>query len=301
MRKYTCFLGIVVAVGAGFLAGCAASRSGPPTVAMVTDYGSTDAYVGVLSAAIIHRCPEVRLVTVTHEISDYDIRAGSFVLGVAAPAFDPEVVFCVVVDPGVGTTRRSIIARTKRGRRLVGPDNGLFTDILGIEGLDAAWSIDERSFNPTASLSSTFHGRDIYGPVSGMLAAGADPSGFGPPIQDPVRFEIPEASRAGGSLRGVIRYVDGYGNLLTNIPAGWVESAAFSGKSPGMLAVGDQRLTCKFGRTYADVPGGDFVVLENSIGLLEVARNGGSAADAFGEGLLGTEVRVDTVVSLCPN
>lgn len=284
--------GLVVAVGAAFAVGCATPRTGPPTVAMLTDYGSSDAYVGVLSAAIIHRCPDARLVTVTHEVTDYDIRAGSFVLGVAAPAFDPYVVFCVVVDPGVGTTRRSIIVRTKTGRLLVGPDNGLFTDVLRIEGLDKAWSIDERSFNPKASLSSTFHGRDIYGPVSGMLAAGAAPERFGPPIADPVTFEIPDASRSASVLRGVVRYVDGYGNLITNIPADWVEPGAFSRKSVGQMRIDGRGEACTFGLTYADVPAGQLVILRNSIGLLEVARNGASAADSFDPMGSGAEIEV---------
>ena len=125
--------------------GCSAPRSSAPVVAVLTDYGNRDAYVGVLYGAILSRCAGARLVPITHQVPDFDIASGSFILGMASEAFPEGTIFCTVVDPGVGTSRRSIVLRTKQGKVFVGPDNGTFTDVIRNQGLDGVWEIDEEA------------------------------------------------------------------------------------------------------------------------------------------------------------
>ena len=280
--------------GAGIvllLTGCTAHR---PIVAMMTDYGSRDAYTGVLSGVILSQCPNAQLVTITHEVPDFDVRSASFVLGVASRAYPVGTVFCTVVDPGVGTVRRSLIVRTRTGYTYVGPDNGTFTDVIRDQGLDGAWSIRERDYSGLAGLSTTFHGRDIYGPIAGKLAAGADPDRFGKRVIDPVMFDIPAATRGGSGATGIVRYVDGYGNIVTNIPAQWVLKGVARGL-PIAVAVGRSHITAVSTTAYADVPVGAAVVLANSQGLLEVARNQASAAELFSAAKCGARIELRRV------
>ncbi len=257
--------------------GCTGARH-RPLVALLTDYGSADAYTGVLQATIVRQCRDVTLVPITHEVPDFDIRAGSFILGIAAPAFPADTVFCVVVDPGVGTSRRSIILRTKDGRTFVGPDNGIFTDVAANEGVAGVWALDEARFAPPGALSRTFHGRDVYGPVAGMLAAGAKPERLGTAIERPVTFALYKPRRDGQVLTGVVRLVDGYGNIITNIPGEWIPA---NPGAPIDVTIKGQTRTYARQSTYAEASEGSGVVLVNSLGVVEIARNQAAAATEF--------------------
>jgi S-adenosylmethionine hydrolase len=273
---------VFAGLGALILGGCAESRKPSPVVALLTDYGVRDAYVGVLNGAILTRCPNARLVTITHEAPDFDIQAASFLLGFASRSFPADTVFCTVVVPGVGTERRSIILRTRAGRLFVGPDNGTFTDVIAEQGLAGAWKVDESAFVRANGLSQTFHGRDVYGPVAGLLAGGTLPEKLGVPIDDPITFVIPPPVRDGDQLRGVVRHVDGYGNIVTNIPGAWVPPVEAAGSVSLRASIHGVEHVFRRANTYADVPEGAGVALVNSLGVVELARNEASAGALFG-------------------
>jgi hypothetical protein len=263
--------------------GCAASgRSMPPTVALLTDYGTVDAYAGVLAGAVLGTCPNAKLVTITHQVPAFGLAEGSYLLARASSGFPTHTVFVAVVDPGVGTQRRSIVLRSGTGRLYVGPDNGLFTGVIRTQGLDRAWEITDPSLLRPGALSNTFHGRDIYGPVGGLLAAGMEPQRVGPAIDDPVLLPLSEPIREADTVSGQIVHVDHYGNVTTNIPAEWLAEAYYAQGRNVTVAIDDRSHAAICARTYADVPPGALLVLANAEGLVEVARNAASAAELLG-------------------
>ena len=261
------------------LTGCLSEvRPTPPIVALITDYGSRDAYAGVLAGAILRQCPDAHLVTITHEVPAFDVAAGSYLLARAAGELPEHAVTVAVVDPGVGTQRRSIVVRTKPGRLFVGPDNGLFTGVIADQGLDRAWEITNKRLLRPGALSNTFHGRDVYGPVGGRLAAGTPPDNVGPVIADPRLLAIRPPARTDGVLTGLVLHVDHYGNVTTNIPAAWLADRLAAAQAAVIVEVNGERFEAARARTYADVPAGALLVLGNSEGRLEIARNAASAA-----------------------
>ena len=263
------------------VAGCGGGAT-PPTVALLTDYGTTDAYAGILAGAVLGKCPDAKLITVTHEVPTFDVAEGSYLLARASGEFPKHTVFVVVVDPGVGTQRRSIVLRTRAGRLYVGPDNGLFTGVIRSQGFDRSWEITNESLLRPGALSATFHGRDIYGPVGSLLAGGLPPQRVGPPIDDPVMLPVHEPTRNAGVLGGQILHVDHYGNVITNIPAKWLPEVCVKERHAVAVVIDGQSHPAVCARTYADVSRGALLVLANAEGLLEIARNTASAAELLG-------------------
>jgi S-adenosylmethionine hydrolase len=188
-------------------------------------------------------------------------------------------VFVVVVDPGVGTQRRSIVLRTQTGQRFVGPDNGVLSGVMAEQGVDRVWQIQEEQLAASGRMSSTFHGRDIYGPIGGRLAAGMSPDDVGPQIDDPVQLVIHAPVRAGLVFEGQIVHVDHYGNIATNIPAHWLSEGAVGLGEILVVIVGDRRWPAQRAKTYADVAPGELLVLASAEGTVEVARNRASAGE----------------------
>lgn len=265
-------LGLVVA-------GC---RSGPTgTVALLTDYGTQDHYAGVLSAAVLGANPHARLVPITHEIEPYNIAQGAFVLAEAGGEFPPGTVVVAIVDPGVGTARAPIVVQTRRGLLLVGPDNGLLDPLICRDGgARGVWRIENPHVVRAGAASSTFHGRDLFGPVAGHLSRGVRPEQVGPSVTTWVHLNLPEATHDERGLCGAVVHVDRYGNLLTNIPADWLGLTPPDGRL--VVRCHGRTLVARAGRTYADVPVGAGVVLANASRYVEIARNQASAAEAFG-------------------
>lgn len=265
-------LAVVLAAGA-----CLAGN-----VALLTDYGTDDHYVGVLEGAILKVAPEARLVTITHQVPSFDLREGSYLLGLAAAEFPPGTIFVAVVDPGVGGTRRPIVIETEDGKLLVGPDNGLFTDVIGRLGLRHAFEITNDTLTRAGVKSSTFHGRDLFGPVAGHLAAGVAVAQVGPEIRDPVRLPTQPARIEGARATGMVVHRDHYGNLLTNIPAALVERVGLRHGQTVAVRVGGRTVRAPLVASYGDVARGAFGLVVNSEGNLELARNQASAGEALG-------------------
>jgi len=291
-RRGMLYLAIVI-VSSFLLPACSDAIKPNGIIAILTDYGTSDSYVGALSGAVLRTHPKARLVTITHEVPSYDIQEGSYLLANAAGEFPAGTVFLAIVDPGVGGSRRPVALETNDGKFFVGPDNGIFSDVIRTYGLKRAHSIDNVSWIRKSGVSMTFHGRDIFGPTAAHLSRGAKVEQAGKAVDKLVQFARPEPTFDGANFRGQVLHRDHYGNLLTNIPA---EMAAKAGLKNGMeLMVRNGLIVAgaSFGSRYSDVESGKFVVVINSQGRLEIARNMASAGDSLrvragGEIVIGT-------------
>ncbi len=236
-----------------------------------TDYGYTDEFVGVCHLVIARIAPDVRVLDVVHGLRG--VRSGSFVLAQSLIEAPDEAVHLVVVDPGVGTERRAVAVLCGNGSTVVGPDNGVFfptIDLLG--GPVAAYELSEMWFMRD-TMSSTFHGRDIFAPAAAHLALGVAPHEFGPlvAVDDLVRLPPPDVMSSDGELRSEVARVDWYGNVQL---AAKSEDLAIS-KLDGRVSVNG--CDAVVGEKFADTAAGSLVVYVNSAGHVAVACNGGSA------------------------
>jgi len=242
----------------------------PPIVTLTTDFGLSDAYVAAMKGAILRHCPTAVLIDITHNVPPQDILCGSITLERAVDGFGPGAIHLAVVDPGVGTSRRILIAQIAQSL-IVCPDNGLLTWTWRRRSPGKAHEI---TWRPTGSFSDTFHGRDIMAPVAAMLANGRPISEFAKPIDDPILLEIAPAQS--GSESGQIIHIDHFGNATTNIVR---ESLSALGRRK--ISVKRKRLG-GFKRTYFDVAPGHPLALFGSSGLVEIAIRDGSAAKQLG-------------------
>ncbi len=251
----------------------------PSLIALTTDFGTGSHYVAQMKGVLLGLNPSLQIVDLTHDVAPQQIRQAAFLLQQSVPAFPAETCHVVVVDPGVGTERRILLARI-RHQYFVAPDNGLLTDLL--EDSPAEWirSIAESRFW-RATRSSTFHGRDVMAPVAGHLSLGVVPSAFGPPVDDPCVLTWPAVGSQPGRLSGTVVHIDRFGNLITDI-----QSVALQQFSPGSeLQVGLGKtagaFSVEFVQTYAQRPAGSLVVLVGSGGFVELAQVNGRAAQAL--------------------
>ncbi|MFT3916759.1 MAG: SAM-dependent chlorinase/fluorinase [Anaeromyxobacteraceae bacterium] len=252
-----------------------------PIVTLLTDFGAGSGYPAQVKGVLLRLVPDVRLVDLSHEVPAYDVLAGALQLEACVRWFPPQAVHLAVVDPGVGTARRALAVVDPEGRRLVGPDNGLFTPFLG-PGARVRQIVPGEAVPSPAS--ATFHGRDLFAPAAALLASGTNPSALGPAMADPVRLEWPVARRRGRELAGITLAADSFGNLLTSV------TAADLGGQEVVQAALDGR-PVRWVRTFGEAERGELVAYLGSGGRVEVAEREGSAATALG-GARGHEVRV---------
>ncbi|MBI2885368.1 MAG: SAM-dependent chlorinase/fluorinase [Candidatus Omnitrophica bacterium] len=244
-------------------------RSQPPIIALLTDFGTADWYVACLKGVLLSRCPQARLVDITHDVPPQDVVAGAVILASAMSWFPPRTVFLCVVDPGVGTAR-PLLAAQAGGYRFVGPDNGVLALALDRVSTRRVVRLTNRRIWLPA-LSHTFHGRDIMAPVAAHLAAGRPLVRLGPPVSRYQPLAIaPVRARPSGRLAGRVIYIDRFGNLITNVPA---QTLAGPGRR-----VRYQRRDVRVVQTYADGRPGELIALAGSSGWVELAVRNGSAA-----------------------
>jgi S-adenosyl-L-methionine hydrolase (adenosine-forming) len=258
-------------------------------VTFTTDFGLNDPFVGIMHGVVLNIHPETPIVDISHAVLSYDVLDGAWTIAQAYRFFPPRTVHVVVVDPGVGSRRRPIIAETG-DYVFVAPDNGVLSLVEAQEPKFSVRHITaERYF--LQPVSQTFHGRDIFAPVAGWLSNGVAPAEFGPEISDYMRLTLPAAERtADNSLRGVVLKVDKFGNLITNIgehdvPGLFVPSPpAFS-----LLLAG--RTITRLCRSYAEGGKDEFFVIVGSSGFLEIAARQASAAEKL-RAAVGTPVEI---------
>ena len=232
-------------------------------ITLLTDFGTTDYFVGAMKGVILSINPQAVIADITHEIPAQDVAAGAFMLLAAYDTFPAGTIHVAVVDPGVGSERRSIIVSA--GNHLfVGPDNGIFTYIYDRDpSFDAYHITATRYFR--RPVSATFHGRDIFAPVAAALSNGVDPSSLGPRISDPVRLSIPAGPQ--------IIHIDRFGNLITNITRDQFTEGSRLSVNGRVISAFRNFFGENVGET--DEP----FAIWGSTGFLEIAINGGSAAE----------------------
>jgi S-adenosylmethionine hydrolase len=240
-----------------------------PLLALLTDFGTRDPYVGAMKGAALSVCPDATIVDLTHEIAPHDVAEAARHLAAAAPHFPGDTAFVVVVDPGVGSRRRAIAARSG-GRWFVGPDNGVLSPALRDDAVVVEIA-DRRYMRP--EVSATFEGRDRFAPAAAWLLRGVPLDALGPAVGDPLRLALPAAAVAGGALRGVLVAADRFGNVQTSIDRAAFEAFAAGAPVRVLLDGAPLRLVT----TYAAIGDGEVAALFGSAGFLEVAARGGPA------------------------
>lgn len=260
-----------------------------PPVVLLTDFGVKDAYVGMMKGVLQQLCPGVTMIDLTHAIPPQDVRQAAFVLWTAFRYFPKDTVFLVVVDPGVGSERKPVAIRAD-GYHFVGPDNGVFGDVLATLDEWDAVTIDE-SQALAEGLTATFHGRDLFAPTAARLAAGSSLSDLGTPLetlveQEPSRFIITPTT-----VEGEITYIDHFGNVISSIgTCQWQEDGQLRleprlrpdleplSLDPEKVKVTVSRYHfLRIARTYTEAEAGKATALINSAGQLEIAINQGNA------------------------
>ncbi|MCX5874654.1 MAG: SAM-dependent chlorinase/fluorinase [Deltaproteobacteria bacterium] len=251
-------------------------------ITLTTDFGTQDGFVAQMKGVILHINPEALIVDTTHDIEPFSPIEAALVVNGFFGYFPPGTIHLVVVDPGVGSSRRAIVARCQ-GHYFVGPDNGVFSLVFRN---NVACEIREIK-NPKffmAQQHPTFHGRDIFAPVAARLSSGWPFEDVGPSIQDPERLSYPPALKTEYGIEGKVIYVDRFGNLSVNIETSMLDKPV---KEINLGSLSIKGLS----RTFCDVPDYQPVALINSFGLLEIAINKASAGESLGIGL-GARVRV---------
>ncbi len=258
-------------------------------VTFTTDFGLNDPFVGIMHGVVLNIHPETTLVDVCHAVASYDVFDGAWTIAQTYRFFPPRTVHVVVVDPGVGGSRRPIIVETD-DYVFVAPDNGVLSLVEMREPKFTVRHVTaERYF--LQPVSQTFHGRDIFSPVAGWLSKGVAPSEFGPEISDYVRLSLPIVERIGeNSLRGVVLKVDKFGNLITNISE--PEAPALFNNTPPAVSIliAGETIT-RVCHSYAEGAEDEFFAIVGSSGYLEIAVRQASAAEKLASGV-GTPVGV---------
>ncbi len=260
-----------------------------PVITLTTDFGTNDYYVGALKGVIVDIVPEVQIVDITHAIQAFDVLDGALTISQTYSYFPTGTVHMVVVDPGVGTTRRPILASSD-GYHFVAPDNGVLSMVYAKEERIRVRHITSEHYF-RQPVSSTFHGRDVFAPVAAYLTKLVDSDKFGDEIEDYVRFAAPKPKPAGENrIRGVVLKVDRFGNLITNIRPEDVP-AVFAGKAGAFkIVVGSKEITDIHNAFAEGEPGEVFGIL-GSMGYLEIVANRAAAAQLTGAGK-GAEVSI---------
>jgi S-adenosylmethionine hydrolase len=253
----------------------------------LTDFGEKDAYVAQLKGAIKSINPKVEVLDLSHVVPSFDVEAGSYLLEKAARYFPGGTAFVVVVDPEVGTKRRSVVVCTKENKFYVGPDNGIFTRVILREGLREAREIANAELFLGGEVSSTFHGRDIFGPVAARLSKGMKFEEVGPVVKELVKHKVETPTVMGSRITGRIVHVDQFGNVITNI-----QERDLKELKEGQLVQlthGKDTFSLPFCKTYGEAPEKRLFALLGSDGELEFAYSLGDASKVIG-GKVGDQV-----------
>ncbi len=242
-------------------------------IGLITDFGCLDHYVGAMKGSIKSVNPDVDIVDITHGVASYSIANAQYVLMASYSFFPAGTVFCVVVDPGVGSARRALVAASA-GFLFIAPDNGLLSSVVGPEA--EVYAIDEGLF---PGASPTFHGRDIFAPAAAKLAGGALPSSLGARIYDWVKQELPAFRITDSAVTASVIHVDKFGNVVTSIPNSALEKKGIRISKVRTAAFQFDALGC---RTFSDIPADRCGVISGSSGYVELVLNRQSLSDKYG-------------------
>jgi len=251
-----------------------------PIITLTTDYGTNDHLVGTLKGVILRINPEVTIVDITHNVTPYDLLDGALTIGSAYSYFPARTIHVVVVDPGVGTERRPLLVSGET-QYFVAPDNGVLSLVYEKEPslLVRHANVEHYYLQP---MSKTFHGRDVFAPIAGWLAKGAQSNSMGDEITDYKKFAMPKPKPAAGSTKGVVLRVDGFGNLITNFRAEDLPAAAIESGTV-QFQVGTHTIS-RLVDTFANGAPGEVFAYIGSNGFVEFGTNRGNASRSLAIG-----------------
>jgi S-adenosylmethionine hydrolase len=245
-----------------------------PTIVFMTDFGTANDAVAICKAVILGIAPDARIMDITHQVTPYSIEEGARFLSGVTPYYPSGTVFIVVVDPGVGTSRKAIIVKSKKGQFFVLPDNGLITPVGDRDGVEGAREITNPAWMIGDKVSSTFHGRDIFSPAAAHLAEGEDWTTAGPELKVLVRLQSHAATIDAKGIAGeVIGIDDPFGSLITDISAAQFKELGYSLGEKVTVKIGNKPYTMPYVKTFMDVPIGQTLLYVDSRGRVGVALN----------------------------
>ncbi|PYX93547.1 MAG: hypothetical protein DMG71_14875 [Acidobacteria bacterium] len=251
----------------------------PPTVVFMTDFGTVDDSVAICRGVMYSITPDLRIVDLTHQVTPFSILGGTRFLYGATPYYPAGTVFVVVVDPGVGSARKAVVVKSKRGQYF-----GLMTLVEDRDGIEGVHEITNPTFMIGSKLSSTFHGRDIFSPVGAHLARGDNWTQVGPemPVKDLVRLDLQPSKLDERGISGEIIATDGpFGNLVTNISGDEFYKLGYEHGQDVRVIIGKTEMTVPFVRTFSDVALNKPLLYIDSRGRLGLAVNQGSFAETY--------------------
>jgi S-adenosylmethionine hydrolase len=251
-----------------------AAEANRPTIVFMTDFGTANDAVAICRAVIIRIAPDARLMDITHQVTPFSIEEGARFLAGVTPYYPSGAIFLVVVDPGVGTSRKAIIAKSKTGQFFVLPDNGLMTPIEDRDGIDGVHEITNPDWMIGAGISSTFHGRDIFSPAAAHLATGADWTMAGPEVKQLVRLAARVASvNAKGITGQVIALDDPFGSLITDIQGDDFKKLGYALGDKVTVQLDGKPFPMPYSKTFMDVALGQPLLYVDSRGRIGFALN----------------------------
>ncbi|HUE55795.1 MAG TPA: SAM-dependent chlorinase/fluorinase [Candidatus Udaeobacter sp.] len=259
------------------------SAAARPTIVFMTDFGTANDAVAICKAVMVSIAPDARIMDITHQVTPYSIEEGARFLAGVTPYYPAGTVFAVVVDPGVGTSRKAVIVKSKKDQLFVLPDNGLITPVIERDGLDSAREITNHNWMIQATVSSTFHGRDIFSPVAAHLAAGWDFHLVGPEVSELVRLTPKSSATTDKGIDGdVIGLDDPFGSLVTDIPGDEFKNLGYNLGDKLQIQINKKSVALPYAKTFMDVPVGDLLLYIDSRGRVGIAINQGNYSKKFG-------------------
>lgn len=249
-----------------------------PIIVFMTDYGTLDDAVAICKGVMLSIAPNARVIDLTHQVPPYSVADGARLLARTSQYYPPDTIFVGVVDPGVGTKRHPIIAKSKRGQYFVVPDNGLITPIEERDGIESVREITNPAWMLPA-ISATFHGRDIFAPAAAHLARGEDWSSVGAALPKLVRLAASAAAVDASGIKGHVVALDGpFGNLITDIKADRFGELGYKLGEPVKLTLNGKPFAVRYVSTFGDVPVGKPLLYIDSSNLVSLALNQGNFA-----------------------
>lgn len=283
-RYRECLLAIclLILLCAQLLPAQPAAPQPPPTVVFMTDFGAVDDSVALCKGVMYGIVPNLRIVDLTHQVTAFSIADGARFLFGASPYFPSGTVFVGVVDPTVGSARKAIVVKSKRGQYFVVPDNGLITLVADRDGVESSREIANPDWMIGAKVSSTFHGRDIFSPVGAHLARGDDWTQVGPELKQLVRLDLRPAALDERGLTGEVIALDGpFGNLVTNISAEDFLKLGYQRGDSLRVTIAGHEIQMPFVKTFADVALKQPLLFIDSRGRASFAVNQSSFAATY--------------------
>jgi S-adenosylmethionine hydrolase len=256
--------------------------SARPTIVFMTDFGTANDAVAICKAVIVGIAPDARIMDITHQVTPFSIEEGARFLAGVTPYYPSGTAFLVVVDPGVGTSRKAVVVKSKKGQYFVLPDNGIITPVIDRDGLDSAREITNTNWMIQAAVSSTFHGRDIFSPAAAHLAAGWDYNLVGPELHELVRLTTKSSTITDKGIDGdIIGLDDPYGSLITDIPGDEFKKLGYNLNDKIIVQINKKPVTVPYVKTFMEVPVGDSLLYIDSRGRVGIANNEGNYAKKF--------------------